>query len=357
MADLDVVLSPTLGEDPPALGVLNFQANGSDLAQWSARGYAFAPFVGPRTSSGQPAASCPVAVNARRLPVGVQLAAAPGEDLLVLQLAHQIERVRRTGRRRSAACSTGSADTAPRKCASAGASWPSAPPARGRAPRPERHGPGDGSRPSSVSAGGGGARWPRRRRRSTGPRRSSGFSAAVKVVASIARNSTSSPARGPAPARRHDQREMPLGAQRRSRRSAARPPGRALRGEERPGRGSRGPSRSRLAIRLLLSTLVLLACRSRRSTRSATGVSASPRSARRAGSRGASTGFRAARDHQRAVLADGGAERALGGRGGRARGVPGDGPDHLDRGARTLERRGPWRPTPTRPTPAPAGPA
>jgi amidase len=91
MAHLDVVLTPALGEDPPPLGVLNFEANGSDLARWGARGYAFAPFSVPANLSGQPAASCPVMVNARGLPVGVQIAARPGEDLLVLQLAHAME--------------------------------------------------------------------------------------------------------------------------------------------------------------------------------------------------------------------------------------------------------------------------
>ena len=91
MQHLDAVLSPTLGEDPPALGVLNFAANGSDLATWSARGYAFAPFVAAANLTGQPAASCPVMVNARGLPVDVQIAARPGEDLLVLRLAQEVE--------------------------------------------------------------------------------------------------------------------------------------------------------------------------------------------------------------------------------------------------------------------------
>ena len=91
MQPLDAVLSPTLGEDPPALGVLNFAANGSDLATWSARGYAFAPFVAAANLTGQPAASCPVMVNTRGLPTGVQVAARPGEDLLVLRLAREIE--------------------------------------------------------------------------------------------------------------------------------------------------------------------------------------------------------------------------------------------------------------------------
>ncbi|HVG49508.1 MAG TPA: amidase [Rubellimicrobium sp.] len=91
MRHLDAVLSPTLGEDPPALGVLNFAANGSDLAAWSARGYAFAPFVAAANLTGQPAASCPVMVDARGLPVGVQVAGRPGDDMLVLGLAREIE--------------------------------------------------------------------------------------------------------------------------------------------------------------------------------------------------------------------------------------------------------------------------
>lgn len=91
MAHLDVVLSPTLSEDPPARGVLDFEANGSDIEVWSARGYAFAPFVAAANLSGQPAASCPVVVNDRGLPVGVQIAAHPGEDHLVLRLARQVE--------------------------------------------------------------------------------------------------------------------------------------------------------------------------------------------------------------------------------------------------------------------------
>lgn len=92
MEHLDVVLTPTLGENPPAVGVLNFEANGSDLARWSARGYMFAPFVGAANLSGQPAASCPVPIDARDIPVGVQIAGHPGSDLLLLQLAREIER-------------------------------------------------------------------------------------------------------------------------------------------------------------------------------------------------------------------------------------------------------------------------
>ena len=42
--------------------------------------------------SGQPAASLPVELSSQGLPIGVQIAAQPGRDLLVLQLSHFLER-------------------------------------------------------------------------------------------------------------------------------------------------------------------------------------------------------------------------------------------------------------------------
>lgn len=88
MSGLDIVLTPTLAQDPPPLGTLSF---GAGYEAWSAEGYAFAPYSIPFNLSGQPAASCPVAFSPEGLPVGVQIAALPGQDRLVLQLAHQLE--------------------------------------------------------------------------------------------------------------------------------------------------------------------------------------------------------------------------------------------------------------------------
>lgn len=93
MEHLDAVLSPALSEDPPSLGQLTFEANGRDLERWTARGYGFAPFAIPANLAGQPAASCPVMINGRGLPVSVQIAGRPGEDLLVLRLAAELEKV------------------------------------------------------------------------------------------------------------------------------------------------------------------------------------------------------------------------------------------------------------------------
>lgn len=91
MERLDIVLSPALSEDPPPLGTLTFEANGSDLDRWNSRGYGFAPFATPANLAGQPAAVCPVRVGDRGLPVAVQIAGHPGDDLRVLGLASAIE--------------------------------------------------------------------------------------------------------------------------------------------------------------------------------------------------------------------------------------------------------------------------
>lgn len=91
MKGLDIILTPSLSEDVPPLGTLTFEANDSDLHRWAARGYGFAPHATPANLAGQPAASCPVTVDGHGLPVGVQIAARPGDDALVLCLAKEIE--------------------------------------------------------------------------------------------------------------------------------------------------------------------------------------------------------------------------------------------------------------------------
>jgi amidase len=91
MEQIDIVLSPALSEDPPRLGELTFEANGRDLDRWTERGYGFAPFAIPANLAGQPAASCPIVIGERGLPVSVQIAGRPGEDLLVLRLAAELE--------------------------------------------------------------------------------------------------------------------------------------------------------------------------------------------------------------------------------------------------------------------------
>jgi amidase len=91
METVDIVLTPALSEDPPPLGTLTFVANGADLGRWNARGYGFAPFATPANLAGQPAAVCPVEIGPGGLPVAVQIAGRPGDDMAVLQLSRELE--------------------------------------------------------------------------------------------------------------------------------------------------------------------------------------------------------------------------------------------------------------------------
>lgn len=90
MQDVDVLLTPTLAENPPATGKLSFKAF-DDVERWNNAGYGFAPFSTPSNISGQPSASCPWLRNASGLSIGIQISGKPGADLLVLQLSAQLE--------------------------------------------------------------------------------------------------------------------------------------------------------------------------------------------------------------------------------------------------------------------------
>ncbi|WP_241289137.1 amidase [Burkholderia stabilis] len=92
LGDIDILLTPTLSQDPAPVGTLSFNRF-PNIETWGETGYRFAPFSIPANLCGQPAASCPTFKTADGLPVGVQIAAKPGEDALLLQLAAQIEAI------------------------------------------------------------------------------------------------------------------------------------------------------------------------------------------------------------------------------------------------------------------------
>lgn len=96
MQDIDILLTPTLAENPPGTGALSFKAFG-DVERWNSAGYGFAPFSTPSNISGQPSASCPWLKNALGLSIGVQISAKPGADMRVLQLAAQLETILASG--------------------------------------------------------------------------------------------------------------------------------------------------------------------------------------------------------------------------------------------------------------------
>lgn len=88
LAPYDTILTPTLAEPPLPVGALR---NDDDpLADFEAQ-KRFTPWTSMWNVTGSPAISLPLHWTPDGLPVGVMLAAAPGEDGLLFSLAAQIE--------------------------------------------------------------------------------------------------------------------------------------------------------------------------------------------------------------------------------------------------------------------------
>ena len=88
-ADWDVALTPTLAQPPLALGTVDPQS--PDIAATFAVMSAFSPFAAMQNSTGQPALTLPLHWSATGLPIGTQLIGRFGEEVLLLQLAIQLE--------------------------------------------------------------------------------------------------------------------------------------------------------------------------------------------------------------------------------------------------------------------------
>lgn len=86
----DIVMTPTCGVAPPALGIMN--ADTTDLAGWGAASSRVANFLGLFNFTGQPAMSVPLHVTAAGLPIGVQFVGGLGHEELLFSLAAQLER-------------------------------------------------------------------------------------------------------------------------------------------------------------------------------------------------------------------------------------------------------------------------
>lgn len=84
----DVVLTPTLAQEPPPLGFLSPELGYEELLHRTARVNGYAPIL---NVTGGPAMSVPLATSREGLPIGMHLAAAPGADALLLALAYQLE--------------------------------------------------------------------------------------------------------------------------------------------------------------------------------------------------------------------------------------------------------------------------
>ncbi len=85
----DLILSPTLLRPPVPLGFMN--TNDGDQANYGERIQQFWGFTHLYNATGHPAISLPLHWSTDGLPVGMQFAASFGNELLLLQLARQLE--------------------------------------------------------------------------------------------------------------------------------------------------------------------------------------------------------------------------------------------------------------------------
>jgi amidase len=84
----DLLLTPTLGEPPPELGVLNTP---DEPFVGFGKGATFTPYTPACNQNGQPAISLPIAQGADGMPVGVHLVADYGREDVLLRVAAQLE--------------------------------------------------------------------------------------------------------------------------------------------------------------------------------------------------------------------------------------------------------------------------
>lgn len=90
MQDYDIILSPTLAEPPPKVGILGLSPE--DIQTWGLRVSQFTPFTGLFNITGQPSMSLPLGMSATGLPIGVMMSGRYGEEATLLRLAGQVEK-------------------------------------------------------------------------------------------------------------------------------------------------------------------------------------------------------------------------------------------------------------------------
>ena len=89
----DILLSATLAEPPAKVGRFDHATEDYVAYRTGPQGiFAYSPFCAVFNASGQPAASLPLGWSSEGLPIGVHLAAAYGEDELLIALCAEVER-------------------------------------------------------------------------------------------------------------------------------------------------------------------------------------------------------------------------------------------------------------------------
>jgi amidase len=89
---IDMLLLPTTACTAVPTGSIDGRTEKFTLQRWNEDSYRFAPYTELFNVTGQPAVSLPLAESRDGLPIGVQLAAAAGEDAALLSLAAWFER-------------------------------------------------------------------------------------------------------------------------------------------------------------------------------------------------------------------------------------------------------------------------
>jgi amidase len=90
-AGFDAVLTPAVPGEPPLIGELSPVLPHDVLASRTLRVLGYTPI---HNIAGCPAMSVPLSSSSSGLPLGAQLAAAPGQDALLLGLAYELEAAR-----------------------------------------------------------------------------------------------------------------------------------------------------------------------------------------------------------------------------------------------------------------------
>lgn len=84
----DVVLTPTLADEPPRIGHLDPMADYDQIIDRLIDWVAFTPL---HNVTGDPAVSLPLAESADGLPIGMMFAADAGREATLLELAFELE--------------------------------------------------------------------------------------------------------------------------------------------------------------------------------------------------------------------------------------------------------------------------
>ncbi|TXH32461.1 MAG: amidase [Rhodospirillaceae bacterium] len=87
----DLLLTPTIGTLPPAIGAIDSRSASFDHDAWQEGAYYFAPFTELFNITGQPAISLPLFRTETGMPAGMHLIGKIGQDVELLQLAAALE--------------------------------------------------------------------------------------------------------------------------------------------------------------------------------------------------------------------------------------------------------------------------